>query len=452
MSDIQIKRGLDIPIEGAANGPILPGNKAKEVALDLTSFDEIKFRLLVDVDSEVLIGQPLAEDKDCPGRMFVSPAAGRVKEIRRGLKRRLLAIVIAVGAEEKHIAVSPKNPETTSREELLQHLLENGLFTQIYARPFGRLANPKTAPRSIFVKALESAPFVPEAAFQLTGHEKAFQYGLNALKKLTQGPVHLVHKKGDAFASFQGVEHHTVSGPHPAASPSVHIHHIDPIRKQGDIVWTVSTLAVLSIGALLMTGQHHLERVVAIAGSAVLTDKRQFLRVRKGQKVDSLIENRLDPQVPCRLISGNPLTGEKVEAQDFLGFHHTTLTAIPEPTSRQMLHFFRAGADKYSASGAYWSGHLDNSKRKYAFTTSQHGEERAFIDGSIYQDYMPIPVLVMQLIRAIMSEDFELAEEHGLLEITHEDFALPEFVDPCKIPMMDIVKTGLQQYAKDILG
>lgn len=452
MKDLLIKKGLDIPIEGKASGQIHPAAPAKEVALDLSSFEEIKFRLLVEEGADVLAGQPLAEDKEQPGRLFVSPASGRVKEIRRGLKRRLLAIVIEVAAEERHLPVEPKNPETASREEIIQHLLANGLFTLIYQRPFGRLANPKLTPRSIFVQALESAPFVPEAGQQIAGFEKEFQYGLNVLRKLTTGQVYLVHRAADAFAPFTGVEHHTVSGPHPAANPSVHIHHIDPIRKQQDVVWTVSTLAVLSIGALFLKGQHHLTRVVAIAGPAVLQDKRQFIRARKGQKIDSLVAGRIDSREPCRLVSGSPLTGDKVEANDYLGFHHTVVSAIPEAMSREMLHFFRLGGEKYSASGAYLSGHLDNSHRTYPFTTSQHGEERAFIDGSIYQHYMPMPVLVMQLIRAIMSEDFELAEELGLLEIVHEDFALPEFVDPCKIPMMEIVKAGLQSYGKDVLG
>ena len=62
---------------------------------------------------------------------------------------------------------------------------------------------------------------------------------------------------------------------------------------------------------------------------------------------------------------------------------------------------------------------------------------------------MPLPILPLQIIRALLAEDYELAEKFGLLESDAEDFALPEFVCPCKIELMDIVRSGLSKYAKE---
>ena len=50
-----------------------------------------------------------------------------------------------------------------------------------------------------------------------------------------------------------------------------------------------------------------------------------------------------------------------------------------------------------------------------------------------------------------MAEDFELADTYGILEVDSEDFALPAFVCPSKVEMIDIVKKGLRQYAKEVL-
>ena len=112
MAHIKITRGLDIPIKGKPTGsikPLVPGGEVTplitppQIALDLTPFEDVKCRLLVKAGDVVKIGQPLVEDKSCPGRLFVAPAAGTVKEIHRGAKRVLQAIVIDVARQEGEV-------------------------------------------------------------------------------------------------------------------------------------------------------------------------------------------------------------------------------------------------------------------------------------------------------------------------------------------------------------
>ena len=64
---------------------------------------------------------------------------------------------------------------------------------------------------------------------------------------------------------------------------------------------------------------------------------------------------------------------------------------------------------------------------------------------------MPMRIPTMHLVRAVQAEDFDLAEELGLLEIDAEDFALPTFICPSKVEMSDIIKRGLQLHAKESL-
>ncbi len=92
MVHIKIKKGLDIPIKGkprdlhkgyshGSDSSLL--QEPSQIGLDLTPFDDVKFRVLVRLEETVKIGQPLVEDKETPGRFFVSPAGGVIREIRR---------------------------------------------------------------------------------------------------------------------------------------------------------------------------------------------------------------------------------------------------------------------------------------------------------------------------------------------------------------------------------
>lgn len=461
MVHIKVTKGLDIPITGKPSGPIkllTPAGQASpnapsEISLPLEAFEDIKFRLLVKPGDVVKIGQPLTEDKSTPGRMFVSPAAGVVKDIKRGLKRVLQEIVIEVSAQEEYVAFPSMDPEKASREELTERLLSGGAFSFIRSRPFKLLADPHKTPRSIFVKAIESAPFTAPAELQVVGHEKEFQSGLKALVKLTDGHVHLVYRKGSsckAFLEAEGVQHHTAEGPHPVANHSVHIQRIDPIRSADDVLWTVTALDVVTIGHLLMHGRFYTERVISIAGPGVLPGKAGYFKARIGCPIASLIAGRIGKGT-MRFVSGDPLMGRKVTAEDFLEYYHTVFCVIPENTEREFMHFFRPGMDKYTFSRAYISGHLDNTHREYAFTTNQHGEHRAFIDSTLYDKVMPLKVPTMLLVKAVMAEDYELADTLGLLEVDSEDFALPTFVCPSKMEMTEIIKKGLKQYAHEVL-
>ncbi len=215
---IKVTKGLDIPIKGKPKGEVSSLPFTTQVSLNLAPFEETKFTLLVTTGEVVKIGQPIAADKDCPSRLFVSPAAGVIKDIRRGAKRRLLDIVIDVSRQE-YTEIPKVDVASAHPEELLDRLQEGGLFTDIRQRPFNILADPRKRPRSIFVKAIETAPFAPPAELQVAGYEKEFQTGLQALSKLTHGKVHLVYNTATtcrAFLKAEHVEHHTIEGPHPA--------------------------------------------------------------------------------------------------------------------------------------------------------------------------------------------------------------------------------------------
>lgn len=451
MVRIAIKKGLDIPIEGAPSGGVQPlvmaGESASKIperlALNLEPFD-CKFHLLAKVGDRVKCGDPIAADKKCPSRYFVAPASGVIQELQRGDKRLLRNVVIARDPQEEWKSFGILDPEKATREELVHRLKEGGIFSKIRMRPFNLLADPDHLPRSIFVQALESAPFMPPAEMQVAGNEHAFEVGLKALTRLTEGPVHLVYRSETsckAFTQAKGVLKHEASGPHPIANPSLHIQQLDPIRNVEDRVWTVNAHDVVCIGYLLSEGKVYLERIVGIGGPGVVTGKTGFYRIREGYPVSGLISGRIKGSSP-RLVSGDPLNGHQVAATDYLRFNDFAFSVIPEMESRQFLHFFRLGAGKYSFSRAYLSGHLNNADRRYPFTTSLHGEHRPFIDATLYDKVQPLEISTMMLVKAVMAEDYDLAEKLGLLEVVPEDFSLTAFVCPSKIEMPTIIREG----------
>lgn len=462
MTHLSISKGLDIPIQGKPAGAIQPlitnggttMTTPEYLALNLTAFEDVKFKLLAKVGDHVTIGQPLAEDKSCPGRFFCSPAAGTIHEIGRGPRRVLTHISIKAERNESFFE-HPTTAAHASREELIDRLKAGGMFAHIRSRPFNLLADPQKAPRNIFVKAIESAPFTPSAEMQVEGYEEEFAAGLQALSKLTTGKVHLVYRKDStlkAFTNAQHVEKHTAEGPHPIATHSVHIQLIDPIQSVDDCVWTLSALEVVMIGHLLKTGRYFVDRIVSVAGPGVLPGRTGYFQARMGMPISSFISGRIDAHRSLRLISGDPLMGKKVSKEDFLGFYDTVVCVIPEETRRELLHFFRLGKNKFTASRAYLSGIFRAKPKEYAFTTSQHGEHRAFVDATLYDRVMPLPISTMMLVKAIMAEDYELAETLGLLSVDSEDFALPTFVCPSKMEMTEIVRQGIKQYAHDVLS
>lgn len=461
MAHIKISKGLDIPITGKPIGepllfPFIEHSSLSSphfIGLNVSSFDYLKFKLLVREGDEVKLGQPILEDKACPARYFVSPAGGVIREIRRGLKRRLLDIVIEVSPKEEIHQYELIDLRKISRFELMTFLKTTGMFAHIYQRPFNFLADPDKVPRSIFVRAIESAPFTPPAEMQVAGYENEFQEGLNVLAKLTEGSVHLVYRKTTTCSCFLDAKHvqkHTAEGPYPISNVSLHIERLDPIRSVEDVVWTLDAHAVVAIGYLVLHGHYFVPRVVSIAGPGVIEERTGYFKIREGFPISKLVEGRIR-KGPIRILSGNPLTGQQVSAEDFLGYEDTVLSFIPENTKRKFLHFFRIGSGDYTYSRAYLTGHLDNSDREYVFTTNQHGEERPFIDSTLYDEVMPLNIPTMPLLKAILSEDYDLAVQLGLLEIDSEDFALTSFVCPSKIEMQSIVEKGLRRYADEIL-
>ena len=65
------------------------------------------------------------------------------------------------GDEVSFSSFTGKHPNELNGDDVKELLLESGLWTAFRARPYSRVADPETKPRSIFVTAMDSNPLAP---------------------------------------------------------------------------------------------------------------------------------------------------------------------------------------------------------------------------------------------------------------------------------------------------
>ncbi len=444
---INLKKGFDIHLVGKAEKKISSTAQPETYALKPTDFIGIKRpKLLVEVGSNVKAGTPIFFDKKMESIMHVAPVSGEIVDVVRGEKRKILEIKILA---DKNIEFEtfPKHSDSQLKsvgvDEAKELMLKSGVWPNIIQRPFGIIANPEDAPKAIFISGFDSHPNAPDFEFIFKDQEQYFQAGIDILKKFSQGKVHVnLHADGAAasvLSKAEGAELNKFSGPHPVGNVGVQIHHLDPINK-GDLVWTVHPFGVIQIGKLFLNGQYDSSRLVALTGSEV--NEPQYHRLRTGACVNKLMANGIKSD-HVRVISGNVLTGEKINKDGYLGFYHHQISVIPEGDYHEFLGWILPSPNKLSFSRAFGLLSFLQPKKEYVLDTNMHGQHRAFVQSGVFERVTPMDILPVHLIKSILAEDFDGMEQLGIYEVIEEDLALCEFVDVSKHDVQNIVREGL---------
>ena len=447
--NIKLRKGLDINLVGRAERTVAERPLAASYAVSPLDYENVTPKLLVKVGDRVKAGNALFFDKNNPRVLFTSPVSGTVSAVNRGEKRKLLNVVVDADAVQEYEQFESTDLGSASREQIVETMLSSGIWTRLVQRPFGLIADPEKKPKAIFVSAFDSAPLAPEYDFVLAGCEKELQRGFDVLARLTDGKVHLSALAGrEGFvAGIKGVEHHTFEGKHPAGNVGVQIHHIDPVAK-GEIVWSMNIQDVAVLGRLFLTGRLDMSKTVAVAGREV--DKPPYCRIIAGAPVRSLLDGNVRKQqagAAVRIISGNVLTGRKVEADGYISADADMLTVIPEGDRYELLGWAMPRFHRFSVSRAYFSWICP--RKAYRLDTNLNGGERPFVVTGLYEKYLPMDIYPMYLLKAILAQDIDKMESLGIYEVLPEDFALCEFVDPSKIEIQQIVRDGINLMIKE---
>ncbi|HCW76111.1 MAG TPA: NADH:ubiquinone reductase (Na(+)-transporting) subunit A, partial [Candidatus Marinimicrobia bacterium] len=247
----------------------------------------------------------------------------------------------------------------------------------------------------------------------------------------------------DSFKEITGVEHHTITGPHPAGNISVQVYYIDRLHS-GEVIWYISPFDTARIGQLLKNGRYPNETIVAITGAPI--EKRHYIKTLAGAPMASFLPQNLSDNVH-RILSGTILSGTHASLEGFIGFYDHTVTAIPEVLKKRFLGWMDPGFNLPSYGSTFLSSLFKN--KKFVQNTDLNGDERAFVATGNYEKVMPMDILPVNLAKAVLIEDVELMEQLGILEVAPEDFALCTYVCPSKIEFGEIIEHGLTLIEKE---
>jgi Na+-transporting NADH:ubiquinone oxidoreductase subunit A len=432
MALFKVKKGLDIPITGDPEQIIKESINPASVAILGDDYVGMRPTMEVGIGDRVKLGQLLFTDKKNPKVCYTSPGAGKVVEINRGAKRHFLSLVIELDGEEEVTfkSFSQSKLGTLERNQIVSLLGESGLWTSIRVRPFCKVATPDTTPHSIFITAIDTNPLAPSIEKIVSGNKQNFLDGLQILSKLTDGKLFLC-KSSDSEIPTTRIKSLSIEeffGPHPAGNSGTHIHFLDPVSHK-KFVWYVNAQDVIQIGSLFTTGRLNMERIISLAGPAVIQPR--LIKTRIGAAIGDITKGQLK-QGENRTVSGSILSGHHaIGPKAYLGRFHQQISVLPEGRKREFFGWVKPGLNLYSVKKILLSSLIPN--KKFDFTTSLNGGPRAIVPIGNYEKLMPLDIIPTYLLRALAADDIEEAESLGCLELDEEDLALCTFACPSKI-------------------
>ena len=462
---IKLHKGLDIHLQGKAEEKLIQLKSNGQYALVPDDFEGVTPKVVVKEGDIVKAGDALFVNKQYPEVKFASPVSGKVVEVVRGERRKVLCVKVQADAEQEFVDFGKKDVGTLTGEQVVNALLEAGIFGYINQLPYAVSTNPSVLPKAIFVSALRDKPLAADFQFEakgqeqdfVTGMEQDFVTGIMALSKIAKTHVGLgiqpdFQTEIRKLSIDQYAELTIFDGKCPAGNVGVQVNHIDPVNK-GEVVWTIGDpTVVLFIGRLFNTGKVDLRRRVALCGSEVKSPA--YVDMLVGEELSTLLSNSYDADHHVRIINGNVLTGRPTTKEGFLGAHTSEITVIPEgDQADEMLGWILPRFKQFSVNRSYFSW-LQNpwfcsKKKAYALDARIKGGERHMIMSGEYDKVLPMDIYGEYLIKAIITGDIDRQEALGIYEVSPEDFALAEFVDSSKLELQRIVREGLNILRKE---
>jgi Na+-transporting NADH:ubiquinone oxidoreductase subunit A len=445
---IRLRKGFTINLAGKAAPKVVEIEQPDTFVIKPTDFHGTYMpKPVVKEGDTVKAGSPLFHDKRHENIIYTAPISGEVVEIKRGEKRKLLEIKILADKKVEHETFKKYTVSeiaNLSVAALKEQLLTSGVWPNLIERPFGVVADPGMTPKAIHISAFDTHPLAPDYSVLFKGQDQYFQVGVDILKKLTAGAVHVnTHTTSEistVFSQVKGVEVNKFSGPHPVGCVGVQIHHLDPINK-GQIVWTIAPAGVIQIGKLFLNGIYDASKLVALTGSEVKNP--QYYKTYTGASVKKFLQDNLKLD-HVRVIAGNPLTGTAIGKEGHIGFFDQQVSVLPEGDYAEFVGWITPGERKLSFHRAIGLFSFLSPSKERVVDTNTHGEPRAFVQSGIFEQVVPMDILPTHLIKSILAEDIDEMESLGIYEVIEEDLALCEFVDVSKHKVQEILREGLE--------
>ena len=435
MLKIKVKKGHNINIAGVASREILAPQKNTTVSLSPENFRYIKPKLLIKENDSVKLGDPIFFDKLNPEIKWPAIASGTISKIIYGERRAVKEIIFNIDAEIENDNSIGEQKKLSSKEDVVNYLLDRNMWPFITQRPFNKVANPSDSPKSIIVSLANTAPLAVDYNLTLASNKDSIISALVNLKKMTEGNLFVAVNPGEFsyLSDLDFIDIVQVEGPHPAGNVGVILNHINPISSN-EIVWTVQGHHLPILGKLFSDGIFDPTMTINLSGPVV--SNPSYFKSRIGASLESHCKGNLSTD-KVRVISGDVLTGKQSMMNGYLGFYHSSISVIEESFDRSFIGWLHpGGASKYSVFNAY----LGSNKSPYSFTTLQNGSHRAFVPIEAWEKVFPMDIYINALARSIEANDFEEMEQLGIYECDEEDVALCSFVCPSKTDVGAIIR------------
>ena len=140
---IKVKKGLDLHLEGAIGDTgAVTFKPTPTVAITPDDFVGLVPKMEVREGDAVLAGQPLFHDKVHENIKIVSPAAGTVKAVERGERRKILRVVVEPAEDFSASVTIETEGVLSSPEKARDMLLRSGLWAMMTQRPYATIPDP----------------------------------------------------------------------------------------------------------------------------------------------------------------------------------------------------------------------------------------------------------------------------------------------------------------------
>ena len=305
-TDIVVRKGLNLKLTGEAVLETEGPKKSSDYSVYPSDFHGIYPKLLVKENDPVKAGDILFYDKNSEKVKFASPVSGKIHEIVRGERRRVLEIKIKSDGKNSYRKLSKvSNSDPT---KIVDFLLDSGLWSFVKQRPYDIIADPGSNPKEIYISGFDSAPLSADYDYVTAEEKKNITTAIDYLCKLTDGSVNVsLRKESKSFLrELSNINICNVRGPHPSGNLSTIINKTSPINK-GDVVWTLNLPDLVIIGNAILNGKYNAERIIAISGSSVESPK--YFKTKIGSSISSFLKIKHENS---RIISGNILSGTKL--------------------------------------------------------------------------------------------------------------------------------------------
>ena len=450
MAIFNLKKGYDLNLKGKPQKEIISVSIPDIVKVNPQDFKYIRPKVTVKIDDLVKVGTLLFFDKNDPDIKHVSPCSGKIKSIDYGERRKVLSINIENDKEYAQVELkkldalySLSSINNLTKDSTKEIINEAGMWPLIRQRPFSKIPNLDSSPKSIFISMKPTDPLALDQLFVLDHNSVGFLEGIDAISNLTDGNINVVldvNQDPSMLESLDKVKVHHFSGPHPSGNVGIHIHYIDPISSKDDSVWYLSIQDVCKIGRLFVDGIINTTKVVSMGGPSCKNPA--YLEIYNGTSVSHINDElKLDVNESCVLISGSVLSGKYIDLEKSLSFYDESLSMLKNNKERHFLGWLLPGFNTFTLTNTFISK-LFNSNN----TTNhnmKNGSNRAIVPIGLWEKVLPMDILPNFLIRSILAADIEDMEKLGIYECDPEDFALCSLICQSKVEVSQIIQEGL---------